>query len=543
MFRFTRKDISIIAIFYDWKISVVPLLMAPSTAKISKHELNTLEQQKKAVPSAKISKHELDTLEQQKKDVRKKKLESIKLKNAKKQKLEALQQEVQKNPDKQNEVEAMEIEFNDVEKERVALEAEEKRLDDMTPMNVDEEPVSATAQQDPSRTDISQGGGDDDNMNKENNGDTAINNDNNSDNPPSSDNEEVPVMTISEYKKRTGKPITESVVVAWKRGGIRRGDTVIVRYGPKSHPSFRIESATESFEYTDVPDILEPGYRIGERKSNRTWSYDYKNVDGIVAVAYKPRDETFPLDTIDPAWYANNPGKRYGETQVLIQWKNIDGTKDDPKPRSWETRATARRVCPIRGKKGEADRMLFAQAQYCEGKHDSWLDGRSKGRDTTMTPAPPDQLSIKVENQSELEEGSEVEGESEAEEGSAVEETRSKTVEFVNPPSASRQPKTSSQSKKPSQMKQSSLKSAKPASATKSGKKNTQPKAVSSIPTTAQAPTGSEVGTAKATGAPPLNFETWLAKYELFYGPKKDYNSAEVTKMMNTWDSVQAASA
>ena len=522
MFRFIRKDISIINIFYDREISAVSFLMSSIGKPLNKRQL-----------------------EKQKTDVRNKKLESIKSKNDKKQKLEALRRDVQNNPEKRNEVDAMSTEINDLDKEGQALEVEEKRLDDMTPMNVDEEPVSAAAQQDSSGNDISQGGGDDDNMNKENNGDTAINNGYDNGNPPPSDNEEVPVMTISEYKKRTGKPMTDSVVVAWKRGGVRRGDTVITRYGPKSHPAFRIESATESFEYTDVPDILEPNYRIGERKSNRTWSYDYKNVDGIVAVAYKPRDDNFPLDTIDPACYADNPGKRYGETQVWIQWKNIDGSVD-PKPRSWETRATARRVCPIRGKKGEADRMLFAQAQYCEGKHDSWLDGRSKGRDTTMTPAPPDQLSIKVENQSELEEGSEVEGESEAEEGSAVEETRSKTVEFVNPPSASRQPKTSSQSKKPSQMKQSSLKSAKPASATKSGKKNTQPKAASSIPTTAQASTGSEVGTAKATGAPPLDMEEymkeWIVDYQMLIGKKMTtMNTKERAEMVNSWKEAKAS--
>lgn len=34
-------------------------------------------------------------------------------------------------------------------------------------------------------------------------------------------------------------------------------------------------------------------------------------------------DDGKPLETINPAWYARHPKKRYAETQILIQWKNI----------------------------------------------------------------------------------------------------------------------------------------------------------------------------------------------------------------------------
>ena len=95
---------------------------------------------------------------------------------------------------------------------------------------------------------------------------------------------------------------------------------------------FRIERASEvdGFDSEKIPDIIntEPQfYRIGERKQGRKWCYDYKHVDGIVAVAYTPTDDNKPLETIYPAWYAMHPKKRYAETQILIQWKNIAGPR------------------------------------------------------------------------------------------------------------------------------------------------------------------------------------------------------------------------
>lgn len=482
-------------------------------------------------------------LEQKKTDARNNKAETIKNKTAKKQKLEALRKEAQDNPEKQNEIEAMNNEITDIETQEQVIEVEEKRLNEMTPMEIEDdalqpqlerEDVSPAAQvsdpvdqaeEDPSRNKLSQGGGGDNNMDKENNGDNETSNANGNGNGNGNGNlentasltpfsneieeDELPVMTVSAYKNLMGRPTTDSAVVAWKPGGGRRGDTVIKRYGPKSHPIFRIENAFEGFDPTIIPDITEPNYRIGELKTNRTWSYDYKHVDGIVAVAFKPKDDEEPLDTIDPAWYAKNPKARYAETQVLIQWKEIDGWP--PKPRTWETRTTARRVCPMRGKKGEADKMFFERAKQCEVRHAIWLGDKSKGRDSTMTPAP---VLVKTEEGSEAEvESIEVAGTPAVEESRTTREPRSKSVAFIEPEKSS-QP--------------SSLLS-------KSTEKNSQPKEANSAP-------GPEVGAAKktqATSAPPLDMEQykkeWLADYCELYGSKEEMDDNDRVRMVNAW--------
>ena len=146
---------------------------------------------------------------------------------------------------------------------------------------------------------------------KENNGDNGSGNDLGNTaypTPVPSYNEEdkMPMMTVSDCKSRTGRHSTGREVIAWKPGGGRQGDVVITRYGPKSHPIFRIERASEvdGFDSDKIPDIIniEPQpYRIGERKRGRKWCYDYKHVDGIVAVAYTPTNDNKPLEMIYPA--------------------------------------------------------------------------------------------------------------------------------------------------------------------------------------------------------------------------------------------------
>ena len=80
--------------------------------------------------------------------------------------------------------------------------------------------------------------------------------------PVPSDNEEdeMPVMTVSDYKSRTGRPSTGREAIAWKPGGGRREDVVITRYGPKSHPMFRIERASEEVAYIGSCTVQVPRF-------------------------------------------------------------------------------------------------------------------------------------------------------------------------------------------------------------------------------------------------------------------------------------------
>ena len=437
-------------------------------------------------------------LKQQKTDVQNKRRDN----GGKKKALEALRAEVQNNPDKKDEIEAISQEIGDIQKEEDTLEAEEKRLDSTIPMEMDgDSPQSPTPQvgkassatqaqdatnegeNDPTRNDLGQGGSGDDN----------INNDSNMvyPSPPSTDNEEaeMPMMTVTQYKQLTGSPTEGCQVVAWKPATRSRGKEVINRYGPKSHPKFRIEAASEAFD-EHLPEITAPGYRIGEKKINRDrdWAYNYQNVAGIIAVAIRVQDEKDPLRAIDPAYHTK--GRRYTETQVLIQWKNIEG--DDPTPRSWEKRGTAQRVCPMR-KKGVADKMIWARAKQCEEAFDRWYQNDSKGRDKTMSPAP----FIKVE------EVSEPQGDS-----------SSNSSKSVNAP--------------------------------ESQEKSAQSEVASSISTTSPAPV--EVGVsapkvAQASSASSFNRDDWLADYCDIYGPKESMNDDERAQMVNAFRKAKAEAA
>ena len=55
----------------------------------------------------------------------------------------------------------------------------------------------------------------------------------------------------------------------------------------------------------------------------------------------------------------------------------------------------------MRGKKGEADKMFYERATKCETKYATWHKDSSMRRDITMTPASPEGVPIKVEEQSE----------------------------------------------------------------------------------------------------------------------------------------------
>ena len=507
-------------------------------------------------------------LDERKKKLRHSKAEKEKNAAATLQDLASLRGEVealekQADPEKANEIAVKKKRLQDADKllgdlqrEKDEVEAEEKRANDMIPMdeeeigqaptsNLEGENVSFAAQdldltdqaeEHPSRNNLSQAGGNDNNKDKENDSDNGSGNGNTAyPTPVPSDNEEdeMPVMTVSDYKSRTGRPSTGREVIVWKPGGGRRGDVVITRYGPKSHPMFRIERASkvDGFDSEKIPDITntEPQpYRIGERKQGRKWCYDYKHVDGIVAVAYTPMDDDKPLETINPAWYARHPKKRYAETQILIQWKNIAG-EEGKKPRTWETRTTARRVSPMRGKKGEADKMFYERAKECETKYAIWLKDNSMGRDITMTPSPPEGVSIKVEEESEAEdesmadEDSEVEVESSGEEAGTGRERRSKSVGFKE---RSPVPRNSSHAKR------SSLKSPKSTSATKIKEKDAQPEEIDSASATSQ-----------ATSAPPLNKDEWLENYCELFGPKEGMDENKQAKMVNAWIKAKKAAA
>ena len=472
--------------------------------------------------------------DERRKDVRVKKAEKEKNAAAKKQDLTSLNSEVEAlekadTPEKKEEYERKSKELEEINKqieqitkEKEELEAEEEKMNEMD-WTEDNPEVSSAAQ------DIPMQGGDN------GGGDTLQ-----PTRSPSDEEDEMPVMTVSDYKSLMGRPSTDREVVAWKPGGGRRGDMVITRYGPKSHPMFRIERASEvdGFDSDAIPDITntEPKpYRIGERKVGRKWCYDYKHVDGIVAVAYTPRDDDNPLETMNPAWYARHPKKRYAETQILIQWKNISG-EEGKKPRTWETRTTARRVCPMRGKKGEADKMFYERAKECETKYAIWLGDNSTGRDVTMTPAPLEGPPVKLEVESEAEEGSgavedsEVEVESSGEEAETTRERRSKSVGFKKPSSVSGQPRNLSHAKR------SSLKSSKSIGTTKMKEKNT-------LPAASPAPDVSAPKGTKATSAPPLNKEEWLESYCELYGPKEEMDEDTRVKMINAWMKAKKAAA
>ena len=59
----------------------------------------------------------------------------------------------------------------------------------------------------------------------------------------------------------------------------------------------------------------------------------------------------------------------------------------------------------MRGKKGEANKMFYERAKECKTKYAIWLKDSSMGRDITMTPAPPEGVPIKVEEESEAGDG------------------------------------------------------------------------------------------------------------------------------------------
>ncbi len=451
-------------------------------------------------------------LEQQKTDVRRKKTESLKNKTAKKQTLEALRKEVQNNPEKQNEVEAMNNEIINIDKEQQAIEAEEKRLNETTPMDVEGDAlqsqpevgdISSTAQApvsvnqaggDPNRNNHGQGGGDNINNNINNNQNNDSGNKNSESdgyqtNDSDKEEEEISVMTVADYKRLIGSPTEACKVVAWKPAARVRGKEVINKYGSGKYPKFRIEAASESFD-ENLPKLTAPGYRIGERKAANgiDWEYDFQNVVGIIAVAIRVRDEKDPLRAIDPAYHTKN--QRYTETQVWIQWQNIKG--DNPNPTSWEKRGTAQRVCPLRGK-GVADKMIFMKAKESEEEFSKRL-ADSKERDINVSPAPD----IKVEKVSGTEKGS-----------------------YTEPAIST--------------------------NASQDKEKSAQPAEADPIPMTSPAPVGAEVSATNGTQAsrtPPLDRKVWLTNYcEIFDMSIENMSDDDREKMVNAWIKAKANAA
>ena len=180
---------------------------------------------------------------------------------------------------------------------------------------------------------------------------------------------------------------------------------------------------------------------------------------------------------------------------------------------------TARRVCPMRGKKGEADKIFYKRAKECETKYTIWLKDNSMGRDIIITSSSSKGVSIKVEEELEAEdelmadEDSEVEVESLGEEAGTGRERRSKSVGFKE---RSPVPRNSSH------VKRSSLKSSKLTSATKIKEKDAQPKKIDSA-----------FATSQATSALLLNKDEWLENYYELFGLKEGMEEDKQAKIVN----------
>lgn len=157
------------------------------------------------------------------------------------------------------------------------MEAEEQRLSEMISMDEEQDVLQSdesehrnvspaaclsnifSQAENPNSNILSQGGVDDNNfMNKDGNNNNNVEY-SKSPTPFSSDNEEdeISVMTVSDYKTLMRRSSTDREIVVSKPGGGRRGDMIITRYGLKSHPIFRIERASEvdDFDSKNIPDI------------------------------------------------------------------------------------------------------------------------------------------------------------------------------------------------------------------------------------------------------------------------------------------------
>ena len=450
-----------------------------SSGRISKR---TFDDKKKALQYSKAEKARKEAAERQNLTIQQKSLEE-------------LTEQAKTDPGKQEEVATINQKLQEMKKQlkiseeqRKAAEEEEEKLEKM---DIDNDAVEGTSSapqvaNSVNKANLSQGNSGDINTSKENNGDHETNTSNPvklSSLPGDNEDDEIPMMTIAHYKELIGSPTTTCEVVAWKPETRVRAKEVINRYGPKSHPKYRIEAASESFD-EGLPKITAPEHRIGQLKAENgvDWAYNYQNVAGILGVAFRVRDDHDPLRALDPAYHGKN--QRYTETQVWIQWKNIKG--DNPSPRSWEVRNTAQRVCPMR-KKGVADKMIFARAKECEEGFDGWFQEQSKGRDETMSPAP----FIKAEKVPDAEKGS-----------------PNEPSELTN--------------------------------ATSSEEKVSPPGVQSS---TSPAPVIPVVGTAtsaQASNTPPFDTKGWLTEYESVYGPKEDMSVKERATMMEALKEAKA---
>ena len=311
--------------------------------------------------------------------------------------------------EQQDELEKMDIDIGDTEKEEKEIDA----------MEVDEEPeddsdgqtaqgvASSDANAVPAGQDSSQSQKNQPKIIKREPANDDDTGDAGSEDPYEDEGDDEVVelsgLDVKAFKEAQGLDDTQCQVRAKKTNANGR-DTVFTQYGPKSVAKFRIEPGSSVYydqQDPNIPDVTGPYYRIGSMKQGKKWRYGKHNFDSIIAVAWKPTNEASPLNDIDPDLAKER--KRYTETAVLIQWKDIDKNDmtvyldENKSPRSrqlvngkvrtWETRTVARRVFPIM-KKGAADRALYLQAEKAEKAYNEWKEGGSIGRDETMTPAP-----------------------------------------------------------------------------------------------------------------------------------------------------------
>lgn len=207
-------------------------------------------------------------LDEKKKKLRHSKADKEKNAAATLQDLASLQGEVealekQADPEKANEIAIKKKRLQDadrllgdLQREKDEVEAEQKRANGMTPMEEGEEieqaptvnsqggkissavqeiDLTSHAEEHPSRNDLSQAGGDDNSSDKENDGDNGNGNELGNTEYPTpvpSDKDEMPVMTVSDYKSRMGRHSTGREVIARKPGGGRRVDEIRAKESP-----------------------------------------------------------------------------------------------------------------------------------------------------------------------------------------------------------------------------------------------------------------------------------------------------------------------
>ena len=209
-----------------------------------------------------------------------------------------------------------------------------------------------------------------------------------------SDDIEPPSMDGKMFKHMVGMG-QGGTVVAWK--DVKdRPDKVIVKYGPKSHAIYRIESARNYQDYQETDNIMDLKKDWGEQKfpGTRNYMYTQGHFVTIKAVAWSvdKRPER-PLDLINKDMKGKDdlPKRFIADFRALVVWRI-----NDERHEWWETRSTCKRVFPAES--GQSDLALFYLAQAAEERHRIWQLSDEQGRE--VTPSPGDKY-LRILNEKE----------------------------------------------------------------------------------------------------------------------------------------------